>query len=284
MKLHTALGFLAIFLFSAISPHHVFANDWQRFLIEKDVSYGSDPLQKLDLCAPKGQKSLKPVHIYIHGGAWQIGDKKGSYDHGKFYCDEGIVFASINYRLSPKDIHPAQAQDSAAAVRWVYDHIGEYGGDRNNIHLSGHSAGAHLAALIGSDPKYLGAHGLSPTLFKTVIPVDTASFDFSNKTRPRFVQKIVDRTFGTSPEELAEASPITYARSNKNLPPFLLFVTKKRDDAMKQTQAFHDAIKSSGGESQMYAIDGLSHREMNKGMHDPDSLISKTILKAIRVE
>ena len=256
-------------------------SSWSHMLVKKDISYGAGDLQKLDLCAPKGQKALKPVLIYIHGGAWQFGDKKGGYDHGKFYCNESVVFVSINYRLSPDDIHPAQALDSAAAIKWVYDNIAEYGGNKGNIHLSGHSAGAHLVALIGTDPKYLAAHDLSPSLFKTVIPVDTASFDFSKKSRPRFVQKIVNKTFGTSPKSLSEASPITYARTNKDLPRFMLFVTGKRPDAVEQTQAFYNALKNSGGVSDVYIVPNLSHKEMNQGMHDPDSIIAQRILEAI---
>ena len=181
-------------------------------------------------------------------------------------------------------MHPAQAKDSAAAVRWVYDNIDQYGGDNAKISISGHSAGAHLAALIGTDSKYLTEHNLAPTLFNAVIPADAASFDFNTPIvkGKRLVQPKIDATFGTNPQDLNEASPISHTKDNKDIPPFILFVTSKRPDAVEQTHAFSKAIKNSGGKSTVHIIDGKSHRAMAIAMSDPESTISKTIMEAIK--
>ncbi len=281
---------LTIVTFIAVIPATAHAwgdrakeSKWANTLIKTDIAYGNDDLQKLDIYAPRGQKALKPVLIFVHGGGWQRGDKKMAKDHGKFYADQGIILVSVNYRLAPKDLHPAQAIDTAAAVKWVYDHISDYGGDKNNIYISGHSAGAHLVGLIGTDNKYLATHNLSPTMFKAVFPNDTGSFDFNDPIEKgaRIVQPKIDETFGTDPVGLAEASPITYARSNKSFPHFVMFVTAERPDAVRQTKAFDDALKGSGAQSEMHVIDGNSHREMNLAMSDPNSPISKKILEVI---
>lgn len=283
----------AIVFFAPFSTAHAWrdkdksAPQWGSILIKTDIAYGNDPLQKLDIYAPRGRKTLKPVLIFVHGGAWQHGDKSmAKKHHGSFYANHDIVFVSVNYRLGPKDVHPAQAVDNAAAVKWVYDHIGEYGGDKNNIYISGHSAGAHLVALIATDPKYLQAHGLSPTLFKAVIPNDTGSFDFNDPIeKGRFlVQPKIDEVFGTDPNGLAEASPITYARSTKNLPRFIIFVTSERPDAVMQSRVFDVALKKSGAHSALHIINGYSHREMNIAMSKPGSPISQRILDVLLEE
>jgi arylformamidase len=249
----------------------------------KDIAYGADTRQKLDIYAPQGLKALKPVLIFIHGGGWQRGDKSSAEKHGAFYAEKGAVFISINYRLSPKDKHPAQAEDSAAAVKWVYDNIHQYGGNKHSIHIAGHSAGAHLAALIATDGRYLAAHSLSPLLFKSVMPNDTASYDFSTPLviGKRLVQPKIDATFGTTPQQIKAASPISYIQDNKNLPPFICFVTGKRPDAVAQTHAFTAAIKTASGQSETQIIEGLSHREMNLAMSDPASPLAKRVLKAL---
>lgn len=252
--------------------------------IQTDIAYGGNPLQKLDVYAPpvlKGQ--ARPVHIFIHGGGWQNGDKKMAKDLGQFSVENGIVFVSINYRLSPKDMHPTHAQDCAAAVKWVYDNIGKFGGDKNNITLSGHSAGAHLAALIGTDPKYLNAHSLDPTLFHAVIPVDTGSFDFSVPLEKggRRVNPMIDEAFGTDPAIRADASPITHARTNKNLPRFVMFVIANRPDAVQQTKNLDAALKTSGGSSEYHIMDGLTHRSVRLAMAEPESPVAQKILDVI---
>ncbi|MGH1456715.1 MAG: alpha/beta hydrolase [Alphaproteobacteria bacterium] len=258
-------------------------NQWASTIVKKDIAYGSDDLQKLDVYVPRGTKALKPVLIFVHGGGWRQGDKKQYVPMGKFYADHGVVFVAVNYRLSPDVVHPAHVQDSAKAIKWIYDNIGKYGGDKNKTYLSGHSAGAHLSALIGTDPKYLAAHGLAPTIFKAVIPNDTASFDFLTPIQKGkiFVQPMIDQAFGTDPNGLKEASPITYARSEKDSPRFVIFVTAGRPDAADQTRLFHEALIQSGAKSEYHVIKGNSHRDMAKGMFDAESPISKEILNVI---
>jgi acetyl esterase/lipase len=277
------LRFGALTLIAAVLTTFSASANADNIFIAKDIAYGVDTLQKLDIYAPQGQKALKPVLIFIHGGGWQRGDKSSAEKHGTFYAEKGAVFVSINYRLSPKDKHPAQAEDSAAAVKWVYDNIHQYGGNKHSIHIAGHSAGAHLAALIATDGRYLAAHDLSPLLFKSVMPNDTASYDFSTPLviGKRLVQPKIDATFGTTPQQIKAASPFSYVQDNKNLPPFICFVTGKRPDAVAQTHAFTAAIKTAGGQSETHIIDGLSHREMNQAMSDSASPLAQRVVKAL---
>src|SRR5262245_18895750 len=129
-------------------------------VVKKDLTYGKDDKQKLDVYSPKGAKGL-PVVAYVHGGEWTKGDKAEVSYKPKLFTENCVVFASINYRLSPAAKHPAHVSDVAAALRWLTDNVGDHGGDPKKIVLMGHSAGCHLVVLTTIDPKYLAGVKLS---------------------------------------------------------------------------------------------------------------------------
>ena len=91
--------------------------------------------------------------------------------------DKGYVFVSTNYRLLPNVDMETIVRDVAKSIHWVHDHIAEYGGDPNRIVVTGHSAGAQLAALICTDDRYLKAEGLTLAIIKGCIPVDGDTYD-----------------------------------------------------------------------------------------------------------
>jgi len=133
---------------------------WEGVTIERDIAYGPDALQKLDVYRSEGAGEKHPVLLFVHGGGFVRGDK-----HGEFYPDnvtlwaarEGMVGVGINYRLAPGAPWPSAAQDLAAAVAWTRANIASYGGDPDRIVLFGHSAGAnHVADYVGS-PSLQGA-------------------------------------------------------------------------------------------------------------------------------
>ena len=112
---------------------------------------GGGPQQQLDLYIPTEQKNM-PLVVYVHGGGWEHGDKAGDSlnpNHLQLLWD-GYAMASINYRLAPAAIWPAQIQDCKAAIRWLKTHAHEYGYDPNRIAVMGESAGAQLAAVLGT--------------------------------------------------------------------------------------------------------------------------------------
>src|SRR5882724_11079214 len=110
--------------------------------------------QTLDVYAPTDGKN-HPVVVWIHGGGWKAGDKKGVQKKPQAFVDKGFVFVSTNYRFVPHVTVKEMTSDIAKAIRWVHEHAKEYGGDPNSILVMGHSAGAHLAALVCTDERYL---------------------------------------------------------------------------------------------------------------------------------
>jgi acetyl esterase/lipase len=115
-----------------------------------------------------------PVMVYIHGGAWMIGEKR---EQGKPMMYElvarGWVCVAINYRLSPKATWPDHIVDAKRAVAWVKEHIAEYGGDPSFVAVSGGSAGGHLCALLAlstGDPAFQPGFESADTRVDACVP------------------------------------------------------------------------------------------------------------------
>ena len=144
---------------------------WAGVTIQRDIAYGSDPLQKLDVFTPDGAQPSSgnmgkklPVLLFVHGGGFTRGSK-----HGDFYPDNitlwaaknGMVGVNIDYRLAPMDPWPAGVKDLASSIAWTKANIARYGGDPNSIVLFGHSAGANHVADYAAHPEVRGAEASS---------------------------------------------------------------------------------------------------------------------------
>jgi arylformamidase len=138
--------------------------------------------QTLDVySAAKGKN--QPVVLWIHGGGWRKGDKSDVQKKPQAFVDRGFVFVSANYRFVPDVTVKEMAGDIAKAIRWVHDHAGEYGGDPKSIFVMGHSAGAHLAALVCTDDRYLRAEGLPLSVIRGCVPVDVSVYDVPKRIK-----------------------------------------------------------------------------------------------------
>jgi triacylglycerol lipase len=127
-------------------------------VIAKDVSYGPDPLQKLDIDHP-AKGSRLPVALYVHGGGFVRGDKNDYSNIVAYLAAHGIVAVNMNYRLAPKVSWPAESEDVGAAIAFLKKNIARYGGDPRRIVVIGHSAGANLVASYVLDPELHPADG-----------------------------------------------------------------------------------------------------------------------------
>lgn len=145
---------------------------------EKNITYYSGPdadkiKHRLDLYLPKGKDDF-PVVMFVHGGAWMMGDKDFFGVHeaiGRMFARHGIGSAVISYRLSPSVKHPEHIKDVARAFAWLHNDIKQYGGRPDQLFICGHSAGGHLVALLATDESYLKAEGLALSDIKGVMPI-----------------------------------------------------------------------------------------------------------------
>lgn len=125
------------------------------------IVYAGGARQTLDVCRPISAASA-PVVVFFYGGGWRSG-RKGLYRYvAKALARRGYVAVVPDYRVYPEVRYPEFIEDAALAVRWVKDNIGRFGGDPETIFLKGHSAGAHIAAMLSIDARWLQRVGLSP--------------------------------------------------------------------------------------------------------------------------
>ena len=223
---------------------------------------GVEPnLLSLDLHAPKNAKGA-PVVLYVHGGYWKAGDKSQKGHLPDFFCQRGFVFASLNYRLAPAVQHPVLIQDVARAVAWVNDHIAEHGGDPAQLFLTGHSAGAQLVSLLGTDAKRLSELGKPISILRGVIPLDSAAMDIrSVAAGDRRADSPYRAAFGDDPAAWADASPLVHAEEGRGLPPFQIVVAYGPAIANKKAgvDAFAAALRKNGTRAEV--VDASSFRE-----------------------
>ena len=218
--------------------------------VTENIHYGANARQIVDVYQPdmcRDSAHPCPVVLWVHGGGWKHGDTSGGASGGMktTWANQGIVMIGVNYRLTPEVTHPAHVEDVAAAIHWAHENAGKFGGDPGNISLLGHSAGAHLVALVATNPRFLGKYGMQLTDLANVFPIDTASFDLTKESSP-FVGNLVKDAFGTDPAVLTDASPVLQVVPEGHYPPFIIAVNQVRDDAVATSRALAKKLRAAG--------------------------------------
>ncbi|MBU0940207.1 MAG: alpha/beta hydrolase [Bacteroidetes bacterium] len=180
-------------------------------------------LPKLNIFVPKKLKAKTPILIFVHGGNWNSGNKDTYNLLGRNFAKKGLITVIPDYTVSPKANYDEMTQEIAAAIKWVQSNFKKYNGDVNQIYLTGHSAGGHLAALAVMNPKY----GVDEKSIAGIILNDAAGLDMKNylEQYPPTTKDDYLATWTNSPENWKDASPIYFL--NKNTPPFLIYVGDK---------------------------------------------------------
>lgn len=135
--------------------------------VKKDIAYGDDAAQKLDIYLPADDKAKHPVVVFFYGGRWTSGDKSQYRFVGTALARRGFVVVVPDYRKYPDVKFPVFVEDGARAVAWTHRHIANYGGAADDLHVAGHSAGAHIGALIAADAHYLTNAGASRAIIRS---------------------------------------------------------------------------------------------------------------------
>jgi len=250
--------------------------------VQRDVPYAEprSERQMLDVYSP-ADGSDHPIVVWIHGGGWRQGDKQGVQIKPQAFVDKGFVFVATNYRFIPQVTVKEMTGDIAKAIRWAHDHAKEFGGTPNTIFVMGHSAGAHLAALVCTDDRYLKAEGLSLALIKGCVPVDTAAYDIPL----RFTQSGTEKAsqgkaiFGDTEASHKDLSPITYVGKVKSIPAFLILHVADRQDSKTQSEHFVKALSSAGVSATLVAAEGKTHGTINSDLGLPADKPTKALFE-----
>ncbi len=199
----------------------------ESYLSSAESNAISEP--KLNIFVPKKLKKDAPVLIFVHGGYWNSGHK-GFYDLlGRNFARKGIVTVIPDYTLSPEANYDEMTKQIAALINWVKVNSKPYKIDPNQIFITGHSAGGHLAALAVMNPKY----GIDPKTVSGIILNDAAGLDMKSYLEKYPPTKEHDylTTWTNNPEKWKDASPIYFI--DKNTPPLLIYVGDKTYPSIK---------------------------------------------------
>lgn len=232
----------------------------------RDIAYGPDPAQKLDVYRP-AKIAHAPVIFMVHGGAWTFGDKanRGVVENKVgHWLPKGFIFISIGYRMLPTQDALAQADDVARALAFAQAHARDWGGDAARFIVMGHSAGAHLAALLAAAPARAYGFGAKPWL--GTISLDSAAIDVPKLMRQRHLP-FYDRAFGSDPARWRQASPIDMLGAGA-MPVLAVCSQQRGDKSCGPASDFVARVRSLGLRSQLLEED-LSHGQINQQLGTP---------------
>lgn len=220
-------------------------------LAVRDIPYGADPRQRLDVYVPDKLSARAPVMMFCYGGGWDNGAKDDYGFVGRAFASRGFVTVLPDYRLVPQVRFPDFLHDCAAAMRWVQDNSAAYGGDPGQVHLGGHSAGAYNVMMIALDRRYGARAGVRPRLLRSVSglagPYDFLPLDDARTTA----------AFGQYPR-LAETQPINLVGRDA---PRVFIATGDADTTVlpRNTYALGTTLKAAGATVAVKTYPGIGH-------------------------
>ena len=237
-----------------------------------DISYGPDAAQRFDVYVstePPASLAPSPVIFFVHGGGWARGDKTNARvvePKIAHWVEQGYVVISANYRMLPTPV-AQQADDVAAAIAFAQSQADLWGGDPKRFVLAGHSAGAHLVALVSAGART----ATRPQPWRGSVLLDSAAFDVTTIMTHRHFG-LYDRAFGSDRHDWAALSPIVQlARAT---PPMLAVCSSRRQESCGQADRFAAKANGLGGRVRVLRED-LSHMEINATLGDASDYTAK---------
>jgi len=230
-------------------------------------AYGVDPAQRVDAYLQEGNPNA-PVIVMLHGGAWRFGDKsnRGVWQNKvSHWGAQGYAFFSVNTRLLPQEGPLVQAKDLANAMAHIQQNAEEFGINPAQLFLMGHSAGAHIAALVATDQDMQTAHDVQPWLGTVIL--DTAALDLVTVMENDPV-RLYQRAFGDDKNYWERASPLTHLNTPDGA--FLIICSTQRVAPCTSAKRFSARADRVGVDVMVIELD-LSHRAINTwlGEHEP---------------
>lgn len=248
--------------------------------VPAEYAYGPAERQRLDVWRA-GNKAA-PIILYIHGGGWSRGDKRyTAQPKAEYFLRQGYAFASMNYRLVPDARVEEQAADVARAIGWLSSAAG---GDtpKRRIILMGHSAGAHLAALVGTDPSYLRQAGVSMDDVAAIVLLDGAAYHVPSSLggRQQFIARMRRTAFGDDKARQLRLSPAAHVAAPNVKQWLILYVD--RAGAPAQAKMLAEGLGKAGARVQARLIAGSSHMRINRDIGGPGDEATKLVDEFLR--
>jgi len=237
------------------------------YTLHEGVAYGEHARQRLDVYVPDGADEA-PVVVFFYGGRWSEGSRSGYRFVGQALASRGFVAVIPDYRLYPEVTFPAFVEDGAQAVAWVRRHVERYGGDRDALFVMGHSAGAHIAAMLALRPAYLRAADASRDDLAGMIGL-AGPYDFE------MTSEDLREIFGP-PARYPLSQPIRYADGDG---PPLLLLHGGADSTVhaEDTHRLAEAVAAAGGPVTKKVYPGIGHIRIVAVMAAPLRWLGETL-------
>jgi arylformamidase len=240
---------------------------------DADQRYGPGAEETLDLFLP-AERGSAPLHVFIHGGYWQLLSKDESCFAAPMFQQHGSLFAALNYTLAPQQTLTGIVEENRRAITWLYQNAADWGFDRERIYLSGHSAGAHLAMMmLQTDwPKF----GLPHDVIKGVCAV-SGVFDLE-PVRLSYVNEVVRMDIG----EAACNSPIRHSLTNR-CPVILAYGDNETGEFKRQTDEYESVLQNAGIPVTLSEIADRNHFDVIMDLADTNSWLSRQVFSQMGI-
>lgn len=261
--IHCALAFGLCLGLNGLWTDRATAQETATEIVETDILYRegeTDSLAqqrcRLDICYPANVEGFATV-VWFHGGGLTGGERSIP----QALRDQGIAIVAANYRLSPSVQAPTYIEDAAAAVAWTFEYIERYGGSRDKIFVSGHSAGGYLASMIGLDRRWLAAHQIEANDLAGLIP-------YSGHTITHFTIR-KERGIGETTVVVDDLAPLNHVR--QDAPPILLITGDREMELLgryEENAYLWRMMKEAGHEqTELFELEGYDHGGMAEPAH-----------------
>jgi acetyl esterase/lipase len=234
-----------------------------QYATEQNIPYYSDKQSEqdgymkercvLDVYYPQNKKDFTTI-VWFHGGGLVMYDKSIPEE----LKNKELCIVAVNYRLHPKATCPQYIEDAAAAVAWVFNNIGRYGGDTASVFVAGHSAGGFLTSMIGLDKRWLKAHDIDADRIAGLIPCSSPAITHATIRKEHGIdnqlQPVID-----------EWAPVYHVRADA--PPLLLMTGDRELESLgryDENAYWARMMKLTGHKrTTLYEFEGYGHDMMH---------------------
>lgn len=240
--------------------------------VTRDVSYGADARNVLDVYAPEGAEAA-PVLIFVHGGGFVRGDKGDVAGIGRWFAKQGVVAVTMNYRFAPDNTWPSGAQDVKSVLDWVAIHAEAYGGDPAKIIVAGNSAGSmHVADYVFREELQGESDGVIGTILISPPTVDLTAREIDPKRDALY--------YGTDGDR-SEQSVVTVLEG-REIPVMVAYAENEPAAIIDQTRLLIEALaKRDGRLPLVVGVPGHNHISVVEHIGTADESLARPMLNFV---
>lgn len=266
------------------APRIVEKEPYVNLSVERDIPYGPDERNLLDVFAPTGDVGkARPVLVFVHGGAFVGGNRRTGaaspfYDNVMLWAARhGMVGVNMTYRLAPKNAWPSGPQDIGRAIQWVHDNIERQGGDPQRVFLFGHSAGASHVASYVALPEFhrVAGSGLAGAMLLSGAYRMTPELVGQSPTYPSY--------FGTDPDKYAQRSSLDGLLATR-VPLWVGSAALDPPQFKEQADLLREGLRKAGRSFQSTVFGGHSHMSEAYSIHSDDRSVGDALMAFVSAQ